>query len=199
MENGTAAVDLGPACAGVSALLDGVRDDHLARPTPCPDYTVRELLGHFLGLAEGLGHTARKDLGPATDTPPGSDDTLPELGPGWRALLRDRLGALAEAWRSPDAWQGATRAGGVDLPGGLAGLVALDEVVVHGWDLARATDQAYAPDETSLRGAHAFLAPMAGAGEGERGPFGPVVAVPEAAPLLDRVVGLSGRDPAWRP
>jgi len=30
-----------------------------------------------------------------------------------------------------------------------------------------------------------------------RGLFGPVVEVPEDAPLLDRVIGLSGRDPAW--
>ncbi len=36
-----------------------------------------------------------------------------------------------------------TKAGGVDLPGEVAGLVALDELVVHGWDVARATGQAY--------------------------------------------------------
>jgi hypothetical protein len=29
--------------------------------------------------------------------------------------------------------------------------------------------------------------------------FGPVVPVPDDAPLLDRVIGLSGRDPGWKP
>jgi len=29
--------------------------------------------------------------------------------------------------------------------------------------------------------------------------FGPVVEVPDDAPLLDRVIGLTGRDPAWSP
>jgi len=31
------------------------------------------------------------------------------------------------------------------------------------------------------------------------GIFGPTITVPDDAPLLDRVVGLSGRDPAWSP
>lgn len=34
-------------------------------------------------------------------------------------------------------------AGGVDLPRQVAGLVALDEVVLHGWDVAKATGQPY--------------------------------------------------------
>ena len=40
-----------------------------------------------------------------------------------------------------------TKAGGVDLPGEVGGLVALDEVLIHGWDLARATEQAYRPTD----------------------------------------------------
>lgn len=35
-------------------------------------------------------------------------------------------------------------------------------------------------------------------GPGE-GVFGPVVPVLDDAPLLDRVIGLSGRDPGWKP
>ena len=30
-----------------------------------------------------------------------------------------------------------------------------------------------------------------------RGPFGPIIEVPADAPVLDRAVGLSGRDPNW--
>jgi uncharacterized protein (TIGR03086 family) len=77
--------------------------------------------------------------------------------------------------------------------------VVADELVLHGWDLARATGQGYEPDEAALRAAYGLLEGAAEqAGEG-RGMFGPVVAVERDAPLLDRAVGLSGRTPDWRP
>ncbi len=43
-----------------------------------------------------------------------------------------------------------TSAGPIEMPGEIAGLVALDELVVHGWDLARATDQPYDVDDATL-------------------------------------------------
>jgi uncharacterized protein (TIGR03086 family) len=87
----------------------------------------------------------------------------------------------------------------VDLPGAVAAMVATDELVVHGWDLARATGQEYRPDPAALRSALAFLTETARGPEEERAAiFGPVVPVPGDAPLLDRAIGLSGRDPRWR-
>jgi uncharacterized protein (TIGR03086 family) len=189
-------IDLEPATRRVAALLDGVGDDNLDAPTPCPDYAVRHLLGHLSGLALAFRDAARKDFGPTTDTDPGT--ALPDLEQDWRTVLPRRLGDLAAAWRAPEAWEGTTRAGGVTLPGEVAGLVALNEVLIHGWDLARATGQEYAADETSLRASYAMLAPTAGSPQ-DRGPFGPPVPVPDEAPLLDRVIGLSGRRPDWRP
>jgi uncharacterized protein (TIGR03086 family) len=92
-----------------------------------------------------------------------------------------------------------TRVGGLDLPGEIAGLIGLDELVVHGWDVARATRQPYAMDSptdiASLEACMAFLSQPVDRTSGAL--FGPVVAVADNAPLLDRVIGLSGRDPAW--
>ncbi|MFR0351759.1 TIGR03086 family metal-binding protein [Streptomyces sediminimaris] len=188
-------LDLGPQTQVVASLAEGVREEHMVGPTPCPDYPVRALLAHILGLAVAFRDAARKDLGGTTDTSPQAG--LPELGPGWREELPKALDELAEAWRDPAARTGMTRAGGVDLPGAVAAAVATDELVIHGWDLARATGQEYTPDPAALRASHDFL--RAAAGDPARGRiFGPIVPVPPGAALLDRAVGLSGRDPAWR-
>ncbi|MFD9441767.1 TIGR03086 family metal-binding protein [Streptomyces sp. NPDC060006] len=190
-----ATLDLGPQARIVARLAEEVREDQLAGATPCPKYAVRHLLGHLAGLSEAFRDAGRKSLGATTDTDPTSSP-LPDVTSGWRAELPALLEELAEAWRDPAAWTGQTRAGGVDLPGEIAGVVAADELVVHGWDLARATGQEYSPDAAALRVAYEMLA--ASTDDPDRDSiFGPVVAVPEEAALLDRVIGLSGRDPGW--
>ncbi|KPC74193.1 hypothetical protein ADL35_27240 [Streptomyces sp. NRRL WC-3753] len=194
-ETTTATLDLGPQARILARLADGVRDDRLADPTPCPDLAVRNLLGHLTGLAVAFRDAARKDLGPTTDTSP--EASVPDIGPGWREELAKVLAELADAWREPGAWTGMTRAGGIDLPGEVAGAVVADELVIHGWDLARATGQEYTPDAAALRAAYGLLADAAEESDRDQGMFGPVVAVPADAPLLERAVGLSGRDPGW--
>ncbi|WP_329024664.1 TIGR03086 family metal-binding protein [Streptomyces sp. NBC_00690] len=188
--------DLHPAADAVARLAEGVADARLDDPTPCPDYAVKELLGHLIGLAGAFRDAARKELGATTDTDPQS--ALPLLPDDWRTALPHRLDELSRAWSKPSAWEGQTRAGGIDLPAAIAGQVALNELVVHGWDLARATGQPYAPDEASLRVSYALLEPTDGDG-GRDTIFGPAVNVPEDAPLLDQVVGRSGRRPDWHP
>ncbi|MER5808596.1 TIGR03086 family metal-binding protein [Streptomyces sp. NPDC002033] len=192
------AFDFGPQARIVAALAAGVPDARLTDRTPCPEYAVGDLLAHLAGLAVAFRDAARKDLGPTTDTAPGPG-VLPPLPAGWREEIPRILDELAEAWRDPAAWAGLTRAGGVDLPGDVAAAVAADELVVHGWDLARSTGQGYAPDPAALHASHAFLLAAAGEADGGGGIFGPVVPVPQDAPLLARTVGLSGRDPAWTP
>ncbi|GAA0316068.1 TIGR03086 family metal-binding protein [Streptomyces polychromogenes] len=194
---GTTTFDLGPQAALVARLVSGVPDAALAGPTPCPAYTVGDLLGHLAGLAVAFRDAARKELGPTTDTPPG--EAVPPLPGDWRERLPRALGELAEAWRDPAAWTGMTRAGGVDLPGAVAAAVAADELVVHGWDLARATGQEYVPDAAALEASHSFLLAVAEENGDGQGLFGPVVPVPDDASPLDRAVGLSGRDPGWGP
>ncbi|MFF4364942.1 TIGR03086 family metal-binding protein [Streptomyces sp. NPDC001594] len=197
MTSSTTAFDLGPQAALVARLVSGVPDDVLAGPTPCPAYAVGDLLGHLAGLAVAFRDAARKELGPTTGTPP--DAAPPRLPADWRERIPRALAELAAAWEDPAAWTGTTRAGGVDLPGAVAAAVAADELVVHGWDLARATGQDYAPDAAALHASHAFLWAAAQEAGGGAGVFGPVVPVPDGAPLLARTLGLSGRDPGWTP
>jgi uncharacterized protein (TIGR03086 family) len=192
-------VDLEPAARRLADLVGGVPDELLDASTPCPAYTLGDLLDHIGGAALAFTGAAVKDLGDATSQGPSGDAS--RLSDDWRTRIPRDLGALADAWRDPDAWTGMTKAGGVELPGEVAGLVALDELVIHGWDVARATGQAYDCDAPSLEAVQAFVSQFSEPGQEEMraGLFGPVVEVPDDAPLLDRVIGLTGRDPAWSP
>lgn len=186
--------DLEPAAARLRSLLTGVGDDQLAQPTPCPDYVVADLLSHLVGLTVAFRDAARKQ---PSDGVPGA---VPPLDPAWRQLLPAQLDELVAAWREPGVGEGMTAAGGVELPGSVAAAVALDELVLHGWDLARATGQPYDCDHTSAEVVHGFVSAVAAEGdEGPEGLFGRPVDVPPSAPLFDRCLGLSGRDPAWQP
>jgi uncharacterized protein (TIGR03086 family) len=186
-------VDLAPAADRVTRLLDAVTDDRLEAPTPCADTTVGALLSHLLGLTEAFRAAAAKE--PDLGTPPA---VQPPLDPQWRTLLPRQLDALVAAWREPGAVDGMTSAGGVQMPAAAMAAVALDELVLHGWDLARATGQDYTVDQESAQACLGFVE-AAAQPEGVPGLFGPPVPVPGDAPVLDRLVGLSGRDPAWTP
>jgi uncharacterized protein (TIGR03086 family) len=157
-----------------------------------------ELIFHVDGFAQVFTLSARKDLGPRTATPP--DPTGASLEPGWQARAAEHLAALGDAWQAEDAWDGMTQAGGVDLPGAIAGRIALDELVVHGWDIARCTGQPFTATEADLREVEAAVRQFRGDNPGEMpGLFGPVVPVPDDASSLDRLLSLTGRDPGWSP
>jgi len=188
-------LDLMPAATALGLLVQQVADDRLGDPTPCPDYTVGDLVEHVGGLALAFTAAANKDLGAYTNSPPQPDAA--RLAPDWRTRIPADLVAMAQAWRQPDAWTGMTRAGGVDLPGDVGGLVALDEIVLHGWDLAVATGHPFDVRGDLLEAVHGFVESFGADPQARGGLFGPIVDVPADAPALDRVVGLAGRDPAW--
>jgi uncharacterized protein (TIGR03086 family) len=191
--------DLEPAARQLATLVASVGDDQLGAPTPCPAYTLGDLLDHVGGLSLAFTGAATKATSDATGQ--GGSGDASRLGADWRARIRRDLGGLAVAWQDPEAWSGMTKAGGIDLPGAVAGVVALDELVLHGWDVARATGQAYEPDPAAVEAIHGFLAQIATPEQAamRSNIFGPIVPVPDEAPLFDRVLGLAGRDPAWTP
>jgi uncharacterized protein (TIGR03086 family) len=165
-----------------------------------PGYPVAALLDHFMGLSMAFTWSARK-----TSRPEGADESGPgqataeHLDPGWRTLLPQRLAALAAAWRDPAAWEGMAQAGGLTMPAEVAGVVALDELVLHGWDLARATRQPFTCDPASAAAVLAFTSASAEEEASREGLFGPVVKIPDDAPPFDRALGFAGRDPGWSP
>ncbi len=187
-------LDLGQAARASSAVVAGVRDDQLGDATPCPAYTVADLLDHIGGLSVAFTEAALKDARPGQHEASGDGS---RLEPGWRDRICDALTRLAESWRTPGAFDGMTQAGPVELPADVAAQVALNEVVVHGWDLARATDQAYDPGSDAVAACLAFATSFEAPTDEDQGPFGPPVDVPADAPALDRLAGAAGRRPDW--
>ena len=181
-----AATPLGEAARGVT-------DDLLQAPTPCEGYDVGALIAHLLHWAPSLAGAGRKRPAPAPAADPAP------LGPGWRALLAERTADLVSAWGEPSAWEGATRiVGATEMPAEMIGGMVLTEFTVHAWDLARATGGTVRWDADAVQYTHDAVARTAEMGR-TMGAYGPEVAVPETAPVLDRLLGLTGRDPAWKP
>jgi hypothetical protein len=67
--NAMTIIDLEPAAREVTRLLDGVRDDQLADPTPCTGSEVATMLDHFMGLAAAFTWAARKIAPPGGSAP----------------------------------------------------------------------------------------------------------------------------------
>lgn len=195
--------DLRPAARRMAGLLAGVRDSQLDAPTPS-DTPLAALIDHVNGLSLAFTWAAKKDFPDGGTQPPSANRAgigAESLPPDWRTRIPEQLDALADAWSSPDAWQGMTQAGGLDLPGEEAGHVALNELVVHGWDIARASGQPYDVGEDEIEACLVFVAPAVeqSGGKGVEGLFGPAVDVPQDAAPLDRLMALTGRDPSWTP
>ena len=62
------------------------------------------------------------------------------------------------------------------MPAEVVGLVALDELVVHGWDIAVATGQPYEPPAHEIEAAMAFVTSFDAPRDGRL--FGPIVPIP---------------------
>jgi uncharacterized protein (TIGR03086 family) len=191
-------VDLTPAARRLADLVSRVRDDELSGPTPCPAYTLGDLIEHVGGLALAFRAAAEKDIAsPYVNGTPSGDAS--RLQADWRERISADLAALARAWAKPDAWTGMTRIAQQDAPAEMVGVTVADELVVHGWDVARATGQPYSAEPELLGAAQTFLGFFASpdAPAGPEVPFGPSRPVADDSAPLDRVVALAGRDPAW--
>jgi uncharacterized protein (TIGR03086 family) len=171
----------------LTAVVGAIHDDQLTEPTPCDDYDVGALIGHLLHWAPTLAGAAHK----REVAPPDVPLALPLA---WQGDLFGHVDRVVTAWREPHAWEGTTRLGGIELPAATVGAFAVRELVVHGWDLARATGQPFVLPEATLRTCldhvAAFVpnAPVPGL-------WGPPVAVAADAGLLDRIVAITGRTP----
>lgn len=173
--------DLEPGTTEMTRLVSAVQDDQLGLPTPCTEWTVHDLLVHIHQFTSVFTTNAAK-------LPPNPPTALAD---GWRVEIPRALHDLAGAWRDEPAWQGTVAAGGVEMDAADNAVVAMEELTVHGWDLARATGQDVTIDDALLDAVDSFFELFGGA------PFGPAVEVPAGVTRLERAIARTGRDPDW--
>jgi uncharacterized protein (TIGR03086 family) len=181
--------------AGAAARTVGnVTPGQFGDPTPCTEWDVRTLLNHLILWTSYSAECRARGESVAEDLMTKDFAAEPDFASGYRAQL-DR--ALA-AWADPAAWERDLNVMGSPTPAAdVAGLL-IAEAVLHAWDLAVATGQSYTVGDETAEAALASVAANAELFRQYKG-FAEPVPVPAGAPVLDRLLALSGRDPAWVP
>jgi uncharacterized protein (TIGR03086 family) len=120
--------------ARMTERIAGVPDDAWSRPSPCEGWTALDLVAHLVDVHRRFETMVGRDL---VEHPPVENDPLG----AWQAV-RDQMQAdLEDPARRDEEYDG--RLGRSTFGRSVDGFVCFD-LVVHGWDLARATGQ----DET---------------------------------------------------
>jgi len=189
----TTARMMSEAGSTVAAAVRASAGTDLADPTPCGDWDVRTLVRHFVGTS-GAFVRAGRDKALDQEDPWGSNAVLGESD--WAGQLAGQVEAAGEAWSRSEAWTGSVE--GAQMPAQAVGELGLIELMLHGWDVARAGGQSL--DVSDGLGAELLrcLEPTLEQGR-QLEVYGPPVSVPEGASAFVRALGLSGRDPDWRP
>lgn len=187
-----------PTCQAVAAVLPAPSDlpaVDLDAPTPCADFDLRTLVEHFVGTSTAM---ARLGLGEPLDptNPWGGGEGAADGD--WAGRLRSNLDAIATGWSREEAWTGQAEVGASAMPRSMLGEMALIEVAMHGWDLARALGRSVELEPGVGDAVDQAVASSAELGR-QMGAYGSEVPVPPEAPGLDRALAKAGRDPAWRP
>jgi uncharacterized protein (TIGR03086 family) len=174
-----------------------IGDADMARPTPCGDWTLGELLAHMTVQHDGFAAAATgdgADLSRWQSASPLAGTREEYAAAAGRVLtafgadgVLDREFVLPEI--SPE----------LRFPAPMAIGFHFVDYVAHGWDVSRSLglDYELAPD---LLDAGLKIARMVPDGDTRRQPgaaFAPRVAAAGDAPPLDQIVALLGRRPQW--
>jgi uncharacterized protein (TIGR03086 family) len=185
---------LATALDGTGQLVAAVSADQWDLPTPCSDWTVRQLVNHVVGgnrlftrVLKGMPLPPRDQLGRRA----AEDQLRGDPAGAYDASAGELLAVL----RAPGILQGSYTVPAGTLPGPAVVHLRTVEALVHGWDLARATGRPTPfPDELA-EGELAFSRDLLGRLPEGRAPFAAAFPMPDHAPAVDRLAALLGRAP----
>jgi len=179
------------AVAQTESIVAAVQPDQLGLPTPCTEYDVRALLSHVVG---GLNRIAIVGEGGDALAIPARADGVPD--DGWPDAYRAAAARARAAWADDARLDAPVTVPWGTVPGRIAVSGYVQEILTHGWDLARATGQPTELDPELatwvLAVARRILPPEP---RGGQIPFGPVVPIPSDAGLYAQLAGWLGRQP----
>ena len=117
-------------------LVAGITPEQLSQPTPCTNFTVEGVLEHMIGGATAFAPAFRGQDASAAAPPSGG--TVQDR---WRAAMAE----LGAAVNSPGSQERTVAAPFGEVPGAVFTRFVAFDGLVHGWDIATATGQAYEP------------------------------------------------------
>lgn len=154
--------------------------------TPCEDWTVRDVVSHAIETERDFFAKRGLDLGPSQD--------LAEPASAWRAHAAAMVEVLGRDGVAEEAYDGYF--GPTTVADTMADFYGWD-LVIHGWDIARATGQDWSIDDDEIVRLNATADGWGDALYSE-GVCAAEVALPENASAQDRLLARLGRDPRWR-
>jgi uncharacterized protein (TIGR03086 family) len=176
---------LGRAFDAVGGLISNIRADQWSAPTPCTDWTVRQVVTHLIGMNRVFAALL-------ADQPPPPRPSADHVEEDPVSAYRDSAAALQAAFGRPGVLERAYPGPLGTATGAERLKIRLYDLLAHGWDLAQATEQpADLPDDLaaqSLAFARTQLTEQARPGR-----FGPAQIVAEQAPAIERLVAFLGR------
>ncbi|MGC1285570.1 MAG: TIGR03086 family metal-binding protein [Streptosporangiaceae bacterium] len=186
--------EMAAAAAESARIVGGVRSDQLSAATPCNDWDLHELLNHIiLWTAYSAERRARDEQVPDELM---NSDFVAE--PGYAADYTAQLDKAVAAWSDPAAWQRDLNVMGSPTPAADVAALLMAEMVLHGWDAAKASGQRYTARDDVAAAVLTAVRANAELFRKYQG-FADALPVPASASALDRALAESGRDPAWTP
>lgn len=170
------------ALGATEAVLDGIAAEQWMLPSPCTEWSVRDLADH---LVTGNDRFTAALGGPSAATPVAGSE-VPEA---YRRSAR----RLLDAFGQPGVLDKLVDVPFGTVPGGVALQLRITEVLVHGWDLAQATGQPPRFPEDLAEQALTFSQAMLSKVPAGRQPFAPPQPVADDAPAIDRLAACLGR------
>jgi uncharacterized protein (TIGR03086 family) len=174
-------------------IVDGIEPSQLDNPTPCGEWTVRDVLNHITGGADMFALAAAE--GKVPDEKLGQLMGGDNLGDDYKAAFKAASARATKAFAPAGILDKVITLPFGEMPAGAAVNIAIFDVATHTWDLAKGTGQSTALDPEVLGAALEIAQQMLSDDWRTGGMFGAQVPVPDDAPLQDRLAAFTGRQP----